>query len=49
MKFLMLLMLTVFTIACATVDGPEREVASDDEDSQNKRQKPYIERMYDRR
>lgn len=48
MKLFAVLLLGVLTIACATVDGPEREVASDEQKSEKRRNsRLHPSQMYD--
>ena len=49
MKLSAILLLGILTIACASVDGPERDVASDEKKSETRRNKTHPTGMYDHR
>lgn len=46
MKYLLLVMLSLFVVSCAS-HGPEREVASEDEQGQVKKQSKHHERSWE--
>lgn len=49
MRLFTILILGIFTIACATVDGPDREVASDEEKSESKEKRSIPQKMFEYR